>query len=125
VYQAALKYEASFGIPFANYSKRAIKNLVLKEAARLARQRRFETPLGENPDEHDGPQSGICDDCGHIDTVRDWVGELPEPHATIFHLLYVKGLRQRPAAQVMGVSQPRVAQLHRSLLDLAREALPV
>ena len=44
--------------------------------------------------------------------MTEWFGQLPEPHLTIFHLLYVEGLRQRFAARKMGVSQPRVAQLH-------------
>ncbi len=117
VYQAALKYKPSFQVPFANYTKRAIKNSVMKEAARLDRQRKFETPLNGNSDQ----QAEIKDHADQTDPVKEWVRELPEPHATIFRLLYVEQLKQRPAAREMGVSQPRVAQLHMAFLNLARE----
>jgi DNA-directed RNA polymerase specialized sigma subunit len=37
--------------------------------------------------------------------------------------LYVEDLTQREAAKLMGVTQPRIAQMHRSLLELGREQL--
>jgi|GEM_PF-5331338 len=118
VYQAALNYKASFGVPFGNYTKRAIKNLILKEADRLARQRRFETLLETNSEEDRGEE--VIDDSAIFGSIKEWIRELPEPHATIFGLLYIERLKQQPAAQQMGVSQPRVSQLHKSLLCLAR-----
>jgi RNA polymerase sigma factor (sigma-70 family) len=121
VYLAALNYKASFGFPFGNYTKRAIKNLVLKEADRLARQRRFETPLETNQKEHGWYQEELTADGACFEPIKEWVRELPEPHATIFRLLYVERLKQRQAAEQMGVSQPRVAQLHKSFLSVARE----
>jgi len=53
-----------------------------------------------------------------------WVKRLPPLLERTFDLLYRQGLSQRAAAAALGVTQPRVAQLHRSLLDLGREAIP-
>src|SRR4051812_50203268 len=39
--------------------------------------------------------------------VREWVRELPEPHASLFRLLYVEGLKQRDVAVEVGKSQNR------------------
>jgi RNA polymerase sigma factor (sigma-70 family) len=118
VYHCALYFNGSLGVPFGHYTKRGIKNRVRKEAHRLARQRRFDGPLESNvADEQD-----LSDDRGSVDAVKRWVQELPEPHATTFRLLYVESMTQRSAARQMGVSQPRVAQLHRSFLCFARGA---
>jgi DNA-directed RNA polymerase specialized sigma24 family protein len=94
----------------------------MQEAARLARQRRLETPLEGNAEEGADSAEEMVDEAGQVRPVKRWVLELPEPHATIFRLLYVEQLKQRAAAKEMGVSQPRVAQLHQSFLDLARAA---
>jgi RNA polymerase sigma factor (sigma-70 family) len=112
VYQSALKYDPSFGVPYSNYTKRAIKNSVMQEAARLARQRKLDQPLEGYNEQRTEPYRNH--------SVKEWVLELSEPHATIFRLLYIEKLRQRVAAEEMGVSQPRVAQLHLSFLNLAR-----
>lgn len=52
--------------------------------------------------------------------VRRWLSAEPAPLREIFHLLYDRGLNQRQAAKKLGVSQPRVAALHRKLLGRAR-----
>jgi RNA polymerase sporulation-specific sigma factor len=125
VYQAALHYDGSLGVPFGNYTKRAIKNLILKETQRLAQQRLFDSQLEPNPEDNGADQEEIEDAAARIDSIKEWVRELPEPHASIFRLLYVEGLKQRSAAEEIGVSQPRVAQLHKAFLNLAREAFLV
>jgi RNA polymerase sigma factor (sigma-70 family) len=117
VYLAALKYRASYGVRFSNYTKRAIKNRVLREVARLSRQREDEVPL--DADAGDLPMQS-SEPSEHIDPVTTWTRELPEPHGTIFRLLYVEGLKQRAVAERLGKTQPWVSQMHRSLLNLAR-----
>src|SRR5262249_35143285 len=106
VYKAALKYNPTSGVLFANYAKRAIRNGVVQEAARLVRQRQFETPLDYDLGTEEVSLADVPDDSDKIDLVREWVKDLPEPHATIFQLLYVEGLTQRDAAEQLGVSQP-------------------
>jgi RNA polymerase sigma factor (sigma-70 family) len=119
VYQSALNYDPTLDVPFGNYTKRAIKNCVMQEAARLTRQRRLEVSPEGRAEKGDDQLEGLLDDGGQARQVKEWVLELPEPHATIFRLLYVERKTQRVVAEEIGVSQPRVAQLHRSFLDLA------
>ena len=120
VYQAALHYRPLGGFPFAHYAKRAIKNNVVKHAQRPQRQRRYETPLCEIDDDAQPAVAALIDGDEELVSIREWLAELGEPHRTIFELLYVERMNQREAAKHLGRSQPRVAQLHRSLLDLAR-----
>lgn len=117
VYKAALKYKFERGTPFSHYTKRAIKNAVMQEVTRLSRQWQFESPLDNWVHDVDG-QADAPDE--RIERISKWVESLSEPHATIFRMLYVEGLKQRIVAEKLEVSQPRIAQLHGSLLDLAR-----
>ena len=117
VFRAAISYDPSLAVPFGNYAKRAIRNQVIKEALRLKDQRSLEV--------------GTCDvysgdakrDERILDFVRLWLLELREPYSTIYRLLYIDGHRQRDAAGLMQLSQPRVAQLHAELLDAGRQSL--
>ncbi len=118
VYACALKYDVALGFPFSNYTKRAIKNCVMQEAARLARQRRLEASLEEHGDDIVRLNESV-EEIDLTRSVKEWVPDLPEPHASIFRLLYVEQKKQREVAQEMEVSQPRVAQLHRTFLELA------
>jgi RNA polymerase sigma factor (sigma-70 family) len=120
VYQAALRYRPSRGFPFGHYAKRAIKNNVLKHAARLVRQRQGETSLFQFDDDAEPATAALLDDNEDLISLRHWLAELGEPHATTYRLLYAESLSQRDAAVQLGISQPRVAQLHRSLLDYGR-----
>jgi RNA polymerase sigma factor (sigma-70 family) len=122
VYQAALRYCPSRGLPFAHYAKRAIKNNVVKQAARLQRQRRCETPLYEVGGDLESHAAALLSDDEGIVALSQWLADLGEPHATTCRLLYAECLSQREAASQLGISQPRVAQLHRSLLNHARTA---
>lgn len=119
VYRAALNYKSSLGTQFGNYAKRAIRNLVMKEAVRLARQRRSETPLEWEAQQRKYRSAEWDHARVRDDAVKAWVRELPEPHATIFRLLYADALKQRVAAQEMGVSQARVAQMHKDFVVFA------
>jgi RNA polymerase sporulation-specific sigma factor len=122
VYHAALNYDPSFEVPFGNYAKRAIKNAVMQEAVRLAHQRRLETSLDERFDSGDNSPEEIADETDRTRPIKEWVLELSEPYASIFRLLYAEKLKQRAAAVEMGISQPRVAQINRNFLALARAA---
>lgn len=51
-----------------------------------------------------------------VDAVRAWVATLPAQLQRVYRLLFVEEYSQREAALILGVSQPRVAQLHRALL---------
>jgi RNA polymerase sigma factor (sigma-70 family) len=120
VHQAALRYCPSRGLPFEHYAKRAIKNNVSKHAARLVQQRQYQTSLCQFEDVVDPETAALLDDIEDLISLRHWLAELGEPHATTYRLLYAEGLSQRDAAQQLGISQPRVAQRHRSLLELGR-----
>ncbi len=107
--------------PFDHYTKRGIKNTtIMQESARLTRDGDSRLPLKDMTTENGAPPGEFLEENGQSQSVKLWVLELPEPHATIFRLLYAEGMKQRPAAKEMGISQPRVAQLHRSFLDLAQ-----
>jgi RNA polymerase sigma factor (sigma-70 family) len=58
-----------------------------------------------------------------ISEVTAWIDTLPFRLRTVYQHLYVDGLTQREAATVMGVTQPRIAQLHARLLDAGRRDL--
>ena len=64
----------------------------------------------------DPPDSRIAE-------VAAWVQTMPPQLRAVYHHLYVDGRTQREAAQVMGVTQPRVAQLHGQLLEAGRREL--
>jgi DNA-directed RNA polymerase specialized sigma24 family protein len=59
-----------------------------------------------------------------MSAIRRWTRCTPIPLQRIYQLLYVEGRTQADAAKQLGVSQPRVAALHRSLLMLGRTNLP-
>jgi len=58
-----------------------------------------------------------------IVAVRRWVSQLPESFRRVYKALYVDELTQRKAAIQMGVSQPRIAELHRLMLQRAKQEL--
>lgn len=60
-----------------------------------------------------------------VASVTDWVSLLPPRLQRLYDLLYVQGYTQREAAPLMGVSQPRVTQLHNTLLRRGRAELIV
>ncbi len=56
-------------------------------------------------------------------TVGAWVAGLSPSLKVLHELLYVQECTQREAASIMKISQPRVAQLHRDLLEEGRRNL--
>ena len=57
------------------------------------------------------------------EAVARWVRTLPTQFQSTYRLLYVQDLTQREAALCMRRTQPRVAQLHRSLILTAANDL--
>jgi RNA polymerase sigma factor (sigma-70 family) len=55
--------------------------------------------------------------------VHDWAAYLPTRLQEVYQHLYVTGHNQREVARLMGLSQPRVAQLHARLLRYGRHDL--
>jgi RNA polymerase sigma factor (sigma-70 family) len=55
--------------------------------------------------------------------VVDWITTLPSRLKGVYELLYERGYTQREAAEMLHVSQPRVAQLHNELIRRGREEL--
>lgn len=55
--------------------------------------------------------------------VRRWIGQLPANLQLIYYSIYVHGLTQRETAASLRVSQPRVVELHRLLLQRGRREL--
>ena len=52
--------------------------------------------------------------------IHRWTRLLPDRPRRLYELVYERGMSQRAAAKALRVSQPRVAQLHRALLEKAR-----
>lgn len=65
----------------------------------------------------------ITPDCFVVDAVSGWIQGLPLRLQTIYRLLYVAEYSQSEAAAILGLSQQRVAQIHRNLLLLGRTHL--
>jgi RNA polymerase sigma factor (sigma-70 family) len=53
-------------------------------------------------------------------TVAQWVTSLPGRLRAVFELIYGSGYTQREASSVLGLSQPRITQLHQELLQRGR-----
>lgn len=69
----------------------------------------------------DIPAPDARSEAASAEAVTSCVGSLPHRLRDIYQYLYVEDRPQREVAKIMGVTQPRIAQMHRSLLDLARE----
>ncbi len=120
LWQASRGFDPTRGIPFSHYARRSIKNSIMKELGREGRHwtRRIE---GESQYEEIMASETDEDDMEARDflltgRVSKWVTSLPTTLHRIFDLLYCRDLSQRETADEMGISQPRVAQLHKQLL---------
>jgi RNA polymerase sigma factor (sigma-70 family) len=101
-----------------HYLRRVIANAVLAAAQREGPALETETLLEETPAKE--PEAGRAD---AIDAVARWTTELPTRLKDVYRVLYVEERTQREAAAILGVSQPRVAQLHQTLLSRGRVSL--
>ena len=105
-----------------NYVRVVIANAI--RAAALPEARRLITASPEAEYLEDDPppcEPSPADE--RAAEVAEWATMLPQPLRNLYDLLYREGRTQREVAKILGVSQPRVAQLHRRLLDLARNDL--
>lgn len=100
-----------------HYVRRAIANSA-RSSVRRSRVAANEAPL-ESVDEVADVDPGV--DPLDVQRVREWVAGQPHHLQRIYGLLYLEDLGQREAARRLGVSQPRVAQLHRDLLTRGRD----
>lgn len=99
--------------PGANYMRKVIANAVRTPLASDAA-----LELSSEIDEVDAVDLSLLQsDPLAVDGVRNWLTTLPVQLQRVYHLLFVKEYSQREAALVLGISQPRVAQLHRALLE--------
>lgn len=114
--RAASKYDPSRGLPFEHYALAAARNEVSKAVQRLPSQEATGVDL---PDLWVDERS--CSPM--LDALCDWLLKAPAKLRQVFEGLYVLGLSQRQLAARLGVSQPRVAALHRELMDSGRMAV--
>lgn len=103
----------------SHYIRVVIANAV-RGAANI--DRRFSVHSPEVEYVVDESQVEPTDDIEVADVTR-WVGSLPSNLKEIYALIYLEGRTQREAAKLLGVSQPRVAQLHKELVEKTRKAL--
>lgn len=115
VLSAAKAFDPARGASFNHYASRAVRNETLKAAQRLQSCRQGECPLELAPEAEAESPSFDCRDC-----IRGWLCTLPRILRKVFVTLYRRGLSQREAAVRLGVSQPRICQLHQMLLVRGR-----
>jgi RNA polymerase sigma factor for flagellar operon FliA len=58
-----------------------------------------------------------------VDRLRTELSALPEREETLLRRHYMEGMSFEHLAQLLGVSRPRVSQIHRAALDLLRKRL--
>jgi RNA polymerase sigma factor (sigma-70 family) len=106
------------GVTSEPYIRKVIANAVLAAALRDRERMELDVLSDELP--------AVATD-GHdlyaVDAVARWAKDLPPKLNTLYHVLYHEERTQREAAAILGVSQPRVAQLHRALLKRGRTEL--
>jgi RNA polymerase sigma factor (sigma-70 family) len=105
--------------PPKEYLRKVIKNAVLAATFRLRRQGAAYALEGGDL----AAPTVRCSDPHVATSVARWVNELAPRLQDLYRVLYVDQKSQREAAIVLGVSQPRVAQLHHELLTQGRVAL--
>jgi len=118
VLRAVKAFDPERGLSFNHYASRAVSNETLKAAQRLQACRQGECPLELAPEAEVESPSFDCRDC-----ISRWLSTLPAILMNVFEALYNQGLSQREAALRLGVSQPRICQLHQMLLVRGRRDL--
>lgn len=104
------------------YVRTVIANAILGAAQREARaQPRCLLPLEDLGEELPAPT--LVDTEDKLNSVTQWASRLPRRLRSVYQLLYAEDHTQRDAAKILGISQPRIAQLHRKLLDMGRAGL--
>jgi len=107
------------GVDDERYIRRVISNGV-KNSARQTQVAANEV----SDDALDGPLADqVPCDVLAVRRVRQWICRQPTQLQAVFDLLYHEDLTQREAALRLGVSQPRVAKLHRQLVERGSDEL--
>ncbi len=106
----------------AAYIRAVITNTLRSVLRYEARRFSTRSPLAEqlNPD-FPAPVDDLAD--AKVRSVAAWVNSLPVRFQAVYRQLYSEGRSQRDAARLMSVSQPRISQLHRQLLEQGRQDL--
>ena len=104
-----------------NYLRRVIKNAVTSGVRRARRSISTRSPRGQRLNGSIPVPPPDVEDVRAL--VAAWIARLPRRLRVTFSLLYENELTQQEAATVLGVSQPRIAQLHRSLLERGKVEL--
>lgn len=116
--KAAATHDPTCGTPFSHYAGVAIRNAA-KDFARGTKRRRARWR-----DDHElvEPLSSSPPVVDHL-AISEWLSGLPATLRRVHEAMYQLGHTQREAACFLGISQPRVAVLHRKLIDQGRVAL--
>ena len=106
-------------ITHERYIRRVISNSI-KNSLRQTR-----VVLGAVPDDglEELPCPAFAGDVIATARVTAWIQTQRPEYRNVFELIYQEDLTQRQAADCLGVSQPRVAQLHRQLLARGADQL--
>lgn len=116
--KAAAAHDPTCGTPFAHYAGVAIRNAA-KDFARGTKRRQAKWRDDQELVEPLSPSTPVVD---HL-AITEWLATLPAPLRRVHEAVYQLGHTQREAACLLGISQPRVAVLHRKLIDQGRSAL--
>lgn len=122
-WRACRTFDPGRGVPFEHYARTVIHRAMTSEV----RKTKHHTAAGralwiDDPDLDPGILPPATDPGSRHhqqaarERVRRWVSKGPPRLREVFGLLYAEGLSQREAAVLMGVTQPRISQLHRDLL---------
>lgn len=104
------------------YVRTVIANAVRSEIRRNRRNFGARSPMAQELKE-DLEVPASDQEHASAAAVAAWTTRLPARLRDVYRHLYVEERSQREAARLMNVSQPRIAQLHRQLLQRAREDL--
>jgi len=108
---------------FETYASVAIKNAMKRELRRVRGNKTLREKLTSSDTSlttQACPNTLIRVPTLVTTALNQWVASLPRFLAEIFEAIYELRLSQRQVAVRLGVSQPRVQQLHRQLIQLAR-----
>lgn len=116
---------------FDRYARVSIRNALLN--ARRAERKHWdqrESSEAEHQEDDGLPHWAgeetvleTIDDMAVVTGIQCWADALPPKLAPIWQALYTRDLSQREYALEVGVSQPRISQLHSLILDHARSDL--
>lgn len=101
------------------YVRTVIANTVRSALHREARSFSARAPMAQELSEDLEAPAEVLDG-RYTAAVAAWATRLPARLKAVYEYLYAEERSQREAAGLMKVSQPRVAQLHRQLLERGR-----